>query len=141
MAERSTVAMKANLSSCSRNIDDMGWIQPFDNLSEFKTEKRRYARLEAQYDVLCTVYDLLKDDFEIFEASVKNESKTGLLFTTNRQLEIGTPVLVRLKCCSEMDVTNELKDGIHAQVIRCDKISLSEEKLYYQTAVEYFEFC
>jgi hypothetical protein len=133
--------MNANLSSYNRNIADTGWKHHFDKLSEFKAEKRRYARYQAQYDVMCTVYDLLEDDFEIFEANVKNESKTGLLLTMNRQLEIGTPVLVQLKDCSEKNAENELKDGIHAQVVRCDKIFHSEEKFYNQTAIEYFELC
>jgi hypothetical protein len=109
------------------------------NSTEFKTEKRRYARHQVQQEVTCTFYDSLKDDFEILDARVLNKSNSGILLTTDLPLEIGMPVLVRLKHFTETDVHDELKDGLHAQVVRCDEIFFQEKESLYQVAIEHFE--
>ena len=131
--------MNANLSiNPKKNITDLGWMSHVNRLAEFETETRRYAPKQALDDVLCTVYDPLNDDFEIFEAQVKKKSDSGLLLTTNRQLENGTPILVRLKHISDEDVKDDLKDGIHAQVIQCDMIHNTDQLIRYRVAIEYF---
>ena len=61
------------------------------------------------------------------------------MLTTNRQLEIGMPILVRLKHFTGKDAKDELNDGIHAQVVRCDTIFKLEKRACYQVAIEYFE--
>jgi len=109
------------------------------NFTEFKTEKRRFARNQAQQEVTCIFYDNLKDDFEILDARVVNKSKSGILLTTDLPLEIGMPVLVRLKHFTEKDAQDELKDGIHAQVVRCNEIFVQENESLYQVAIEHFE--
>lgn len=108
-------------------------------LTGIETEKRQYARIQAQHKVSCTFYDSFKDDFIVLDAQVENRSDGGLLLTTNLSLEIGMPVLVRLEHYSEKDGNDELKDGIHARVVRCDKIT--EKESCYRIAIEYFELC
>lgn len=141
MAERIRAAMNANLSS--RHVTDIGsgWINHLGELSAFDTEKRRHARYPAQQKVTCIVYDILKDDFENLNAKVENRSEAGLMLTANKPLQIGDPIFVRLKDFAEKHAQDELKDGIHAQVVRCDKIISPNERPCYQIAIEYFELC
>ena len=110
-------------------------------LTGIEAEKRRYARIQAQQAVSCTFYDSFKDDFVVLYAQVDNKSPGGLLLTTDLPLEIGMPVLVRLKHYSETEGNDELKDGIHAKVMRCDKIFVNEKESCYRIAIEYFELC
>ena len=112
-----------------------------NKLTGFETEKRRYTRIQTQHEVSCTFYDSLKDDFEVIDAQVENKSPGGLLLTTDMPLEIGMPVLVRLKHYSETDGDDDLKDGIHARVMRCDKIFVTEKESCYRVAIEHFELC
>ena len=126
------------LSSTIVNSDLKNDLKKF---TEFETEKRRYARYQVQQEVTCTFYDSFKDDFEILDAWVVNKSKSGLLLSTDLPLEIGMPVLVRLKHFTQKDAQDELKDGIHAQVVRCDEIYVQEKGSLYQVAIEYFELC
>ena len=39
------------------------------------------------------------------------------------------------------DAQDELKEGIHAQVVRCDEIYVQEKGSLYQVAIENFELC
>ncbi|UCE54833.1 MAG: PilZ domain-containing protein [Desulfobacterales bacterium] len=133
--------MNANLSLNGSTNASLGWINHHDKLSAFEAEKRRYPRYQAQLEVTCTFYDNLKNDFEIVSAKVENKSEAGLLLTTNEPLEIGMPILVRLKHFSEKDAEDELNDGIHARVVRCDEIFSPDERPCYRIAIEYFELC
>ena len=126
------------LSSTIVNSDLKNDLKKF---TEFETEKRRYARYQAQQEVTCTFYDSFKDDFEILDARVVNKSKSGILLTTDLPLEIGMPVLVRLKHFTEKDAQDELKDGVHAKVVRCDKLFALEKESCCQVAIEHFELC
>ena len=126
------------LSSTIVNSDLKNDLKKF---TELETEKRRYARYQAQQEVTCTFYDSFKDDFEILDAWVVNNSKSGLLLATDLPLEIGMQVLVRLKHFAQKDAQDELKDGIHAQVVRCDEIFVQEKGSLYQVAIEHFELC
>ena len=139
--KRIRAAMNANLSSHHLTNIDSGWINHLDELTAFETEKRRHARYPAQQEVICTFYDILKDDFENLNARVENKSAAGLMLTANKPLQRGMPILVRLKHFSENDAEDELKDGIHAQVVRCDEIFSADERPCYQIAAEYFELC
>jgi len=58
----------------------------FNKLTGFETEKRRYARIQTQHEVSCTLYDSLKDDFAVLGAQVENKSDGGLLLTTDMPL-------------------------------------------------------
>jgi len=131
--------MNANPPSRQLTNIGSGWINHLDELSAFDTEKRRHARYPAQQEVTCIVYDNLKDDFDNLNAKVENKSEAGLMLTANKPLQIGIPIFVRLKDFSEKDAQDELKDGIHAQVMRCDKIIGPNEGPCYQIAIEYFE--
>ena len=114
--------MNANLSLKLPTINNLDWKHNFDTLPSFETDKRRYPRYQAQQEVTCTFYNALKDDFETVNAVVENKNEAGLLLITNRQLEPGMPIFVRLKSCSEKKVEDELQDGLHARVARCDKL-------------------
>lgn len=131
--------MVANISIVPEKTTDQSGSNHVNGLTRFDTENRRCVRYKVRDAVLCTVYDHLNDDFEVFEAQLKDKSDCGLLFTTNRQLEIGTPILVRLKHISERGDKDDLKDGIHAQVVRSNLIDDSKNRNIYQVAIEYFE--
>jgi hypothetical protein len=70
---------------------------------------------------------------------VVNRSKNGILLTTGLPVEIGMPVLVKRKNYTENDAQDELKEEIHAQVVRCDKQFTFENGSCYQVAIEHFE--
>jgi len=61
------------------------------------------------------------------------------LLTTDRPLEIEMPVLVRLKQFNEKDGNDELKDGIHARVVRCDEVFATGKESGYRVAAENIE--
>ena len=133
--------MNANMSISTETNTDFGWPNHLDMLPGFQNANRLWAQNQARDEVLCTVYDHLRDDFEVFEARVENKSDAGLVFTTNRQLKVGTPILVRLKQIPEKDTEDDLKDGVHAQVVWCKRIHNTDQSLCYQAAIEYFEPC
>jgi hypothetical protein len=131
--------MYTNLSLNHSTNDNLGWLYQIDKLSEVETERRRYPRNQAELEVTCTFYNPSEDDFEAVVAKVVDKSEAGLSFTTDRPLEMGMPLLIRLRQFYDQDDDNELKEGIHAQVVRCDEIFLQGKKPHYQAAVEYFE--
>ena len=129
--------LKPDVQSSSRPTSDL--TNDLKNFTGLNTERRRYARYQEQQEVFCTFYDILKDDFEILDAQVVNKSKSGLLLTTDMPLEMGMPILVRLKHFTEKDAHDELKDGIHAKVVRCEKASTTEKESCFWVAIEDFE--
>lgn len=131
--------MVANMSIVPEKTTDQSGSNHVNGLTRFNTENRRCVRYKVRDAVLCTVYDHQNDDFEAFEAQLEDKSDCGLLLTTNRQLEIGTPILVRLKHISERGDKDDLNDGIHAQVVRSNLIDDSKNRNIYQVAIEYFE--
>ena len=133
--------MNTNLSLKHPTSNNLDWINNFDKLSSFETDKRRYPRYQAQQKVTCTFYNDLEDDFETVNAKVENKNEAGLLLTTNRQLEPGMPIFVRLKSFSEKNAEDELQDGLHARVAWCDKVFSPAERSCYQIGIEYFELC
>lgn len=133
--------MNANLSLKLPTINNLDWKHNFDTLPSFETDKRRYPRYQAQQEVTCTFYNALKDDFETVNAIVENKNEAGLLLITNRQLEPGMPIFVRLKSCPEKNVEDELQDGLHAYVAWCGKLLSPDERSFYQIGLEYFELC
>ena len=130
-----------NDSLSSRHLTNIssGWINHLGELAVFDTEKRRHVRYPAQQELTCIVYDILEDDFKNLNAKLENKSEAGLMLTADKPLPIGIPIFVRLKDFSEKDTQDELKDGIHAQVVRCDEIFSPNERPRYQIAIEYFE--
>jgi hypothetical protein len=133
--------MLANLSRNHQNITNPFWINQESIVAGFETENRQYTINQAADDVLCTVYNHIADDFEIFEAKVKTKSDSGLILTANRQLEVGTPILVRLKHTSDENVNDDLKVGIHTEVIHSKMIRDADKRNCYQLAIEYYESC
>ena len=109
--------------------------------TEVETDTRRHVRKQTEQEVTCTFYNSLEDDFEILDAQVVNRSNSGLLLRSDLPFETGMPVLVRLMNILEKDVQDELKDGVHAKVVRCDRTFAAENGSCYQVAMELFELC
>jgi hypothetical protein len=70
-----------------QDITDSCWINQESRVAGFEIENRLYTINQAADDVLCTIYNHITDDFEIFEAKVKTKSDSGLILTAKRQIE------------------------------------------------------
>jgi len=131
--------MITNLSRNHQHVTGPCWRNQGIKLAGFETENRLFRINQDSENVLCTVYNHFTDDFEIFEAEMTTKSDSGLILTAERQLEVGTPILVRLKHISDEGVNDDLKVGIHAEVVQCMMTQNGDQRNCYQLGVEYYE--
>jgi hypothetical protein len=107
-------------------------------IKKYPFEKRKSGRHGCEHSVICKSYDPEKDDFDVTPAVVYNQSRDGLLFHSNSQFEPDTPIHMQLKDELPYGQESELKEGVHARVIWCEKIDQDDHLVTYKVGVEYF---
>lgn len=107
-----------------------------------ESEKIHYDSQTFEKEIICKIYDPYRDDFITINAVAYNINNNGLVFRTNRPLEIGDPISIRAKKTKNVlskQHDNELDEGVHAQIIWCNKTFNQEHNLCYEVGVAYFD--
>jgi hypothetical protein len=109
-----------------------------DKITTYDPEKSHDNSQEFEKEIFCKSYDPYQDDFITIDAVAYNINNEGLIFRTNRPLEIGDPIFIRAKYLMSLQYDDELYEGVHAQVVWCNRTSNRDHELCYEVGVEYF---
>ena len=109
-----------------------------DKITTNDPEKSHYNSQGFEKEIFCKRYDPYQDDFITIDAVAYNINNKGLVFRTNRPLEIGDPIFIRAKYLMSLQYDDELYEGVHAQVVWCKRTSNQDHELCYEVGVEYF---
>ena len=123
----------ADAPSVPFNIDAM------DNVANDRVDKRKVERNKSANKVRCTYYDVLLDDFIVFDTHLIDIGEHGLSFFSENHLRPDTPVYIKF-LRSHADATNDvLSQGRHGQVIYCQEENKKNEIKQYRVGIEYFD--
>ena len=112
-----------------------------ENIRIWNVEKSPYDSQPFEKEIICESYDPYSDDFITINAVTHKIKKNGVIFITNQSLEVGDPIFIRAKKAKNLlceKYNNELDEGVHAQVIWCNRTSSHENDVCYEVGVEYF---
>ena len=109
-----------------------------EKITAYDPEKSHDNSQEFEKEIFCKSYDPYQDDFITIDAVAYNINNKGLVFRTNRPLEVGDPIFIRAKNLMSIQCDDELYEGVHAQVNWCNRIFNQEQNLCYELGVEYF---
>ena len=109
-----------------------------EKITAYDPEKSHDNSQEFEKEIFCKSYDPYQDDFITIDAVAYNINNKGLVFRTNRPLEVGDPIFIRAKYLMSLQYDDELYEGVHAQVVWCKRTSNQDHELCYEVGVEYF---
>ena len=109
-----------------------------EKITAHNSEKRPNNGQAFEREIICKSYDPFHDDFKTINAVACNINKKGLIFLTNHPLEVGDAIFLKVKKPFREQHNTELHEGLHAQVIWCNKIFNQKHGFCYKVGAEYF---
>ena len=109
-----------------------------EEITTHDPEKSYYDSQVFEKEIIWKTYDPFRDDFITINTVAYDINNKGLTFITKQPLEVGDPIFIRAKNLMSERRDNELDEGLHGQVIWCNRTFSQEHNLCYEVGVEYF---
>ena len=126
-------SISADASSVPININAM------DKVENDHVNKRKTKRNDSYSKIRCTYYDVLLDDFIIFDTHLIDRSDHGLSFFSENHLRPDTPVYIKFLKSYSNAANDVLSQGRHGQVIYCEQEKKENNIKQYRIGIEFFD--